>query len=160
MKPTLVLAAVVAAGLAHADDAPRPEGHDVLQRLVGTWTIEGREGRYTETCGWYHGERHVVCHTESRRQDGTISHSMSILAHVAGQGYVYTGIGADGRYETFRGGTFEDGVLEYNDATEGERVRIRIGPFTEPDRVPFRVHVSKDGKAWTEADAFNYRRLK
>jgi hypothetical protein len=160
MKSTLVLTALLAVGLARAEDTPPTEGHDLLQRLVGTWTIEGREDRYKETCGWYHGERHVVCHTESRRKDGTISHSMSILAHVAGQGYVYTGIGANGRYETYRGGTFEDGVLEYNDATGGEHVRIRMGPFTESDVVPFKVHVSKDGKAWTEADAFNYRRVK
>jgi hypothetical protein len=159
MRSTLVLAAFLAAGAVHAKDAARPEGHAALDPLIGTWTIEGRESTYRETCAWYHGEHHVVCNTESRRKDGSTSHGMSILAHVPGQGFVYTGIGAEGRYETYRGGTFSDGVLEYRDVTAGEHVRIRVGPFTDPKVVPFQVHVSKDGQAWVAADAFNYVRI-
>jgi hypothetical protein len=160
MKHAIALAALLLAVPAIAQEPARDPGYDALDGLVGRWTIAGREGKFLEVCDWYHGRRHMVCNTESTRDDGSTSHGMSILGFVPGEGYVYTGIGSRGRYETYRGGTFRDGILEYLDTAAAVRTRIRVGPFTDPDRVPFNVHTSKDGVAWEAADGFHYVRVK
>jgi len=156
----LLVALLVVAGSALAEEQARHEGYAPLEHLVGTWTIGGKEDSYRETCSWYHGKRHIVCETESKREDGSNSHSMSILSFVPGSGYVYTGIGSSGRYETYRGGTYNEGVLEYVDRTPAEITRIRVGPFTSADEIPFAVHTSTDGAAWTLADSFTYKKAK
>jgi hypothetical protein len=160
MKYALLLTALSFAFPSHGQDKTRDEGYKALDAFVGTWTIPGQESTYKETCGWYHGERHIVCNTELIRKDGSIGHSMSILSFVPDQGYVYTGIGSRGRYETHDNGTFRDGVLEYIDQANGETTRIRIGPFTDHKIVPFNVHTSKNGTDWELAESFNYTRVK
>lgn len=159
MKCMLLASAAMFASATFAQDAPRPEGYATLEGLVGRWTIAGKEDTYLETCDWYDGKRHVVCNTESKRKDGSISRGMSILSFVPGQGYVYTGIGNRGRYETYRGGTHDAGVIEYLDQADGTHVRIRIGPFNDRRVVPFNVHTSKDGVTWEPADSFDYVRV-
>jgi hypothetical protein len=150
----------VVAGPAVAKEPSRHEGYAPLEHLVGIWTIGGKEDSYRETCDWYHGKRHVVCETKSRQADGSVSHGMSILGFVPGSGYVYTGIGSSGRYETHSGGTYENGVLEYVDRTPAEITRIRVGPFTNKGEIPFVVHTSTDGAAWTVVDSFTYKQAK
>jgi hypothetical protein len=159
MRHTLFLAALLATFPSHGQDKARHEGYRALDSLIGTWTIPGQESTYKETCAWYHGERHVLCNTESKRKDGSIAHSMSILGFVPDQGYVYTGIGSRGRYETYEKGTFQNGILEYTEQANGETTRIRIGPFTNRTIVPFIVHTSKNGTDWELADSFNYTRV-
>ena len=139
MRHALLLAALLAAFPSHGQDKARHEGHEALGSFVGTWTIPGQEATYKETCAWYHGERHIVCNTESKGKDGALGHSMSILSFVPDHGYVYTGIGSRGRYETHEKGTFQNGVLEYTDQANGEITRIRIGPFTDRKIIPFAV---------------------
>jgi hypothetical protein len=156
----LPVALLALAGSALAEEQARHEGYAPLEHLVGTWTIVGKEDSYRETCGWYHGKRHIVCETESKRKDGSISHGMSILSFVPESGYVYTGIGSSGRYESYRGGTYNEGVLEYVNRTPAEITRIRVGPFTGKGEIPFAVHTSTDGAAWTLAESFSYRRAK
>jgi hypothetical protein len=160
MKHVLPLAALLMTSAALAQEKPRNAGYDPLDGIVGSWTIAGKEGTYLETCGWYDGKRHIICNTESKRKDGSTSHGMSILSFVPGQGYVYTGIGSGGRYETYRGGTYQNGVIEYLDQSGGAHTRIRIGPFGDKDTVPFNVHTSPDGIKWDQADSFNYIRVK
>jgi len=160
MKPVLALAPLLFALPALAQEPPRHEGYAALEGLVGSWTIAGREGEYLEVCDWYDGKRHIVCNTESKRKDGSTSRGMSILGFVPDQGYVYTGIGNRGRYETFRAGTYKDGIIEYRDQSAEGHTRIRIGPFTDRKLVPFNVHTSADGVKWDSADSFNYVRVK
>jgi hypothetical protein len=160
MKHALLLTAWLIALPSHGQDDVRHEGYKALDGFVGTWTIPGQESSYQETCAWYHGERHIVCNTESKRKDGSIGHSMSILSFVPDQGYVYTGIGSRGRYETHEKGTFQGGILEYIDQANGETTRIRIGPFADPRIIPFIVHTSRNGIDWTLAESFTYTRVK
>lgn len=160
MKHALLVTALLVAFPCHSQDKARHEGYEALEGLVGVWTIPGQETTYEETCAWYHGARHIVCNTESRREDGTIGHSMSVLGFVPDQGYVYTGIGSGGRYETHEKGTLRNGVLEYVDQTDGVATRIRIGPFTDRNIVPFNVHTSRNGADWQLAESFNYVRVK
>jgi len=84
---------------------------------------------------------------------------MSILSFIPDQGYVYAGIGNRGRYETYRGGTYNNGIIEYLERTADTHTRIRIGPFIDKKLVPFNVHSSKDGIKWEQADSFNYVRV-
>lgn len=160
MKYVCALGMLLLVGSAIAQELSRDAGYDVLEGLVGSWTIPGQEGKYLETCDWYHGRRHIVCNTESKRADGSTSHSMSILSLVPGQGYVYTGIGSRGRYEAHEGGTFKDGILEYVDRTPETTTRIRVGPFEDRKVVPFRVQTSSDGLKWDEVESFTYMRVK
>jgi len=160
MRRALLVTALLVALPSYGQGEARHEGYKVLDALVGTWTIPGQEATYRETCAWYHGERHIVCNTESQRKDGSISHSMSILGFVPGSGYVYTGIGSSGRYETHAKGTFRDGLLEYIDEENGETTRIRLGPFSDRNLLPFVVHTSRNGSDWTLAESFNYIRVK
>ena len=151
---------MVVAVSAQGQEQPRHAGYDPLGAFVGSWTIPGQESTYLEACAWYHGERHIVCHTTSKRKDGSTGNSMSILSFMADHGYVYTGIGSRGRYETHERGTFKDGILEYTDRIDGEITRIRIGFFTDRTVIPFVVHTSKNGSDWELADSFNYIRVK
>jgi hypothetical protein len=160
VKCALLLTVLLAAFPSQGQDKPRHEGYKVLEGFVGTWTIPGQESTFKETCAWYHGERHIVCNTESRRKDGSMGHSMSILSFVPDQGYVYTGIGSRGRYKTHEKGTVKDGVLEYTDRVDGETTRIRIGPFTDPRTLQFIVHKSRNGTDWELAESINYTRAK
>lgn len=160
MKLVLLLAAFFIPSPLFAQEPPRHDGYAPLERLVGSWTIAGREGTFWETCDWYDGRRHVVCNSESKRKDGSTSRGMSILSFVPEQGYVYTGIGNRGRYETYRGGTYKDGIIEYLDQSAGAHTRIRIGPFNDKKIVPFNVRSSKNGIEWEQADSFNYIRVK
>lgn len=160
MKHVLLLVALSIATASQSQDRSRHAGYDVLDAFVGTWTIPGQESTYRETCAWYHGERHIVCHTESKRQDDSIGYSMSILSFVPDQGYVYTGIGSRGRYEAYEKGTFRDGILEYTYHSGGETTRIRVGPFKDRDVIPFIVHTSRNGADWETAESFHYTRVK
>jgi hypothetical protein len=122
MKHALLLTALLVVCPSHGQDRARHEGYEALDGFVGTWTIPGQESTYQEVCAWYHGERHIICNTESKRKDGSIAHSMSILSFVPDHGYVYTGIGSRGRYETHEKGTFQNGILEYTDHARSEEV--------------------------------------
>lgn len=159
MKHALLFAALLISSPSFAQERPRHEGYAPLEGLVGRWTIAGQESTYLEVCDWYDGKRHIICNTESKRKDGSTSRSMSILSFVPDQGYVYTGIGSRGRYDTYRGGTYTHGVIEYSDSSAEPRTRIRIGPFRDKNTVPFSVHSSRDGVTWEQADSFSYVRV-
>ena len=142
--------------------AARPAEYLPLQNFVGRWTTAGRERAFEETCEWYHGGFHVVCHSVSKRADGSTGHGMSILSHVPDAGYVYSGIGSKGRYETFSMGRWQDGqfVFDSPGSEGGSPVtnRINIGPFTDQG-FEFVVSSSADGQSWTELGRTTYLRL-
>ena len=160
MKLLLLFTALLISLPSFAQEQPRHEGYAPLEGMVGSWTIAGREGTYLETCAWYDGRRHIICNTESTRKDGSISRGMSILSFIPEHGYVYTGIGNSGRYETYRAGTYNNGIIEYLDQSAGSHTRIRIGPFSDKKAVPFNVETSQDGTTWEQADSFEYVRVK
>jgi hypothetical protein len=164
--PLAIAAKLVVAALAATPattDPPRDPGYAPLENLIGEWTTVGSEDTFRETCEWYHGRFHVVCHSTRKREDGTMGHGMSILGFMPGAGYVYTGIGNRGRYETLEKGTFADGVLEYRSTAtdDGKTVvtRIRVGPAHD-GRMPFVVDTSTDGGAWSEPDTTMYVRIR
>ena len=165
LATTIAIAIGFPSGLAAQTAAPSPArdpGYDALENFVGKWTVKGKEDTFREDCDWYHGRFHVVCHSESTRADGSLGQGISILGFVPGEGYVYTGIGSRGRYETLARGTVSDAVLEYRSmAVEDGKptiTRIRIGPFAQAG-FPFVVHASTDdGKTWTHLETVEYIR--
>ena len=160
IKFAACLLIVLSAYSASAADEPEPApDYARLGMLIGRWTTEGNEKSFLEVCDWYHGKYHVVCHSERTRPDGSIGHGMSILSFVPDSGYVYTGIGSKGRYETLHGGTWSQGALTFNSTTsEGGKTvvtRIHIGPPTDKE-IPFVVDTSTDGGAWTRVETTTY----
>lgn len=140
----------------------RPPGYDRLSSLVGRWTLKGSEGKYLEVCRWFDGNFHIVCETENKRADGTVSRSISILGYLPDKNaYTYHGIGSRGRNETMSG-TFADGVFEFTSETidNGTTMisRVRMGPFLGPE-VPFVAESSTDRKTWVVDSTFTYVRL-
>jgi hypothetical protein len=151
-------------GLTQADEfvAARAPGYDRLGSLVGRWTIRGSEEKFTEVCRWYDGNFHIVCDTENKRADGTVSRGMSVLGYLPDSDtYTYLGIGSKGRNETMSG-SFANGVFEFTaeSVNEGKTVisRVRIGPISERE-VPFVAESSTDRVNWAIDATFTYVRL-
>lgn len=140
----------------------RAAGYEPLASFVGRWTLKGEEDSYLETCGWYEGGFHVVCHTENKRSDGSTGKGMSILGYLAdNDSYTYHGIGSKGRNETMNG-TIRSGVFEFNSESRENgkmvKARVRMGPFTGRE-VPFIAESSSDGAAWKVDATITYVKL-
>jgi hypothetical protein len=140
----------------------RTPGYDRLGSIVGRWTIKGREAQFVEVCRWYDGNFHIICETENKRADGTVSHGMSILGYLPDKDtYTYYGIGSTARNETMSG-TFADGVFEFvaEAIDNGKTVisRVRMGPFSDRE-VPFVAESSTDRVSWAVDTSFTYVRL-
>lgn len=167
MKSPFLLTCLLAATSAVAQGNPvaapdHAADYARLDPLVGRWTLKGKEQDFLETCEWYQGRFHVVCHSESKRKDGSKGIGISILSFVPGQGYVYTGIGSSGRYETLERGTFTDGKIVFTTTAKenGKSIatRISIGPPNDAG-FPFVVDTSSDGGSWTVVDSIEYVKL-
>lgn len=159
----LFLAVSTSAAAAPAEHPHPPAEYAPLEGFVGNWTTLGRESQFHEVCEWYAGKFHVICNARSKRPDGSTGHGMSILSFVPGGGYVYSGIGSNGRYETFSGGRWSEGtfIFESREAGNGASAinRIAIGPFTETGFL-FVVSTSEDGVSWAEVGRTTYLRLR
>jgi hypothetical protein len=89
---SVVLILTLQSGIAAAAESPR----ELLSMMVGTWTQEGREDTFTETCAWFHNRSHVVCNSESRRASGT-SRGVSVFSYSdEKQRFVYYHYGSSG----------------------------------------------------------------
>jgi len=141
----------------------RHPGYDKLQMFVGDWTIEGRESAYREKCDWFDGRFHVVCHTQSKRSDGTVGRGISILGYLPDEdAYTYHGIGSRGRNETMRG-TFEGTTFKAHGESRdgGKLVKSRVtatpaagGEFT------FRAETSTDDGPWIDEGTIKYKPMR
>ena len=162
MRFMALVATLVASSAIGVDAQPvaPSAGHARLAQLVGKWTLKGMEGRFRETCEWYEGRFHVVCHTENIRADGSIGRGMSILGYLpAEDAYTYHGIGARGRNVTQRG-RFRDGTFEFVTPAAGDApaIRIRLGPFGERGFPTVEEALAPDG-TWTRRSSGEYVKL-
>jgi hypothetical protein len=145
--------ALLAAPLAalQAPAPSRPAGYDRLQGLVGSWTLEGREKTFSETCDWHEGRFLVRCTSEIKRKDGSLVRGVSLLGYLPEEDtYTYFGFDSSGRNETLRG-KWVDGVLTYEGEARVEgrvvKSRVKVGPFGGPT-VDFVAESSTDGGPW------------
>jgi hypothetical protein len=164
-----VLVVLASASCALTPQAPIPTpalawgaGYEPLSSFIGRWTLKGDEDTYVETCGWYEGGFHIICHTENKRSDGSVGKGMSILGYLPDKdSYTYHGIGSKGRNETMIG-TFRGGIFEFNsEGRENGRVvkaRVRMGPFIGRE-IPFTAETSIDGAPWVMDATITYVRL-
>ena len=163
MRSTAALAAILmmsAAAVPAQEKSERAPGYDKLQMFVGTWTIEGREDRYRETCDWYEGRFMVVCNTEAKRRDGGVTKSMSFIGYLPEEDVVtYHGFDSRGRNETQRGG-FRGTIfwVEGEARDGGKKVKSRVtitprgdGTFT------LLSESSTEGGPWAADGAFQYK---
>lgn len=162
----VIFVLLLAGGVMAAETPQLPEQQEeykLLENFIGRWTTAGREGQFFETCEWYHGKFHVVCNSVSKRADGSKGHGMSILSYVTSVGYVYSGIGSNGRYEILDKGRWLEGKFVFDsrrtDVDVSVSKRISIGPFTS-EGFMFVVSTSEDGVSWSEMDRTVYLRLK
>lgn len=155
--------AVTAAPSPVAPPEPRPAGYDKLQMFVGRWTLEGREDRYLEQCDWFDGRFTVVCNTESKRRDGTVSRGMSVLGYLPEEDvYTYHGFNSSGRNETQRGGFRGTTFWVEGEARDGGKhvkSRVTITPKTDGN-FTLVGESSTEGAPWVTDGTFQYKRLR
>ena len=145
---------------ARATEPARPPGYDKLQMFVGTWTIEGREDRYRETCDWYEGRFMIVCNTEAKRRDGGVTKSMSLIGYLPEEDvYTYHGFNSSGRNETQRGGFRGTTFWVEGQARDGGKMvksRVTITPKTD-GTFTLLAESSTEGGPWTTDATFQYK---
>lgn len=134
------------------------KAREQLAFIVGTWTIEGMEKDFTETCSWYQNRSHVVCNSESTGPSG-VQTGVSVFSYSA----------RTGRYAYYHYGS--SGVFNAMDVFVGDRSLIAtaervVGPDLVREQVTmarradgsydFREETSKNGGPWQLSTSFHY----
>ncbi|MEX2148576.1 MAG: hypothetical protein WD793_00035, partial [Steroidobacteraceae bacterium] len=131
-----------------------------LAFFEGTWTVQGQETTYRETCTWSESRRFLICKAEDK-ESGSSNWSMSIFGYSAEkQAYTHTLFGSSGNIRSIHG--WHDGTLwtftgETQVGGNTKRMQVTIRP-TKKGFV-FRQDVSTNGSAWKQAAEFSYVRL-
>ena len=152
----LVLSAVALSWNAMATTDPRAE----LDFFHGTWTVQGQEATYNETCAWLPGKGFLACNAEDRSEKEP-SFSMSVFGYSGIDGlYTYTGFDGSGSQRVLRGSHL-DGVWQFFGSSERgpnwRRWQVTIKPTKAG--FSFRQEVSDRGGPWTETVRIEYVRL-
>jgi hypothetical protein len=128
-----------------------------LAFFEGTWTVQGQEETYRETCTWFESRRFLICKAEDK-EGGTPTWSMSIFGYSAErQAYTHTLFGASGGIRTIHG--WHDGKIwtftgETQQGINTKRTQVTITPTKRG--FTFRQDVSANGAAWAKAADFTY----
>jgi hypothetical protein len=143
---------------AFAADDPR----EALSFLEGTWTVEGREAAFTETCSWFHAKSHLVCDSESRRPPKT-SRGVSVFSYAEEKKrFLYYHYGSSGvavAMDVF----LRDGKLyataERENGADLTREQVTVTP--RPDgSFDFVEEISTNAGPWTVSTRVHYVRVK
>jgi hypothetical protein len=142
--------------LATADAAAREK----LAFIIGTWTIEGMEDTFTETCEWFHNRSHVVCNSEERSADG-VSKGVSVFSWSPRLGrhlyYHYGSSGAAHPMDVFIVDRTLRATHERRVGNDLIREQVLITP--RPDGgFDFLEETSTNGSPWTESVRLRYVR--
>lgn len=149
---------VLLAALPQANGADHPR--ERLDMIIGDWTIEGREGSFSEVCQWFHNRSHVVCNSESKSNSG-VSRGVSVFSYSeTKERFVYYHYGSSGVAEGMD--VFTDGrsLLATAERQAGsDLVREQVWMTPRPDGTfDFRIDVSKNGAPWETTTRFHYVR--
>lgn len=159
----IVAAAIlVAAGAAaSAQTTPAGDPRTRLSMLVGTWTIEGSESTYRETCDWLAPASFVVCRGEDTdpRDPGV---SLSILGYSPEeQAYTYTSFSGSGRTRSLRAWLYGDRwVFTGQGDRAGKSSRWQVSITPNAKGFHFRQETSVNGAPWATDVEIQYIRLK
>lgn len=144
--------------LVHAQGQEAP--YSKLAFFEGSWTVEGQEATYRETCSWFESRRFLICKAEDK-EAGTPTWSMSIFGHSAErQAYTHTLLGSSGSIRSIYG--WHDGKLwtfvgETQQGGNAKRMQVTITPTKKG--FTFRQDVSTNGAPWKKSAEFTYTRL-
>ncbi|HUR40869.1 MAG TPA: hypothetical protein VM240_06830 [Verrucomicrobiae bacterium] len=150
--------------LAPIASAQTPSPSDPRQKLsmfVGTWTVEGSEKTYRETCEWLTRESFVVCRAEDTNPKER-DVSLSIMGYSPEeQAYTYANFSGSGGSRTLRGWVHgEKWVFTGGRERDGTSARWQVTIIPNAKGFHFRQEVSENGAAWTTNFETRYVRLK
>ncbi len=128
-----------------------------LAFIVGSWTIDGNEKTYIETCDWIQGNHLQCMSTDS--EDGKARKSVSYITYSASEKvYVYYGLYSKGSTRTLRGSWIDDRfVFEGQQQTTEKLIKFRVTLKPNQDKIDFREERSINNGEWKETANFQYK---
>lgn len=158
-----LLTAAVAAQAEEKKAGPPKPGPEVkkLAYFAGTWISQGEikpnpmmpAGKFTsnDSCSWYKGEFHVVCHSKGSGPMGAMQ-GLGILGYNTEEKvYTYDGIDSSGHADHSRGTT--DGKTWNYTSEERMGGKVTYGRYVmsdlAPDSYSFKWEMSEDNKTWS-----------
>ncbi|WP_066554253.1 hypothetical protein [Croceicoccus bisphenolivorans] len=159
MRRLLLALAALLAIPANASAGVHPEAvENGMAFLVNDWTILGYEGKYRETCRWWHENSFVICETTDDTEDPA-QHSVSMFGwSEAGKHYTYYHYGQDGRSRSETCFANAEGGLTCLGGRTGEagliHTRSRIWPIA--GGAQFVAERSVNGSDWGETVRLQY----
>lgn len=147
---------------AQAEGAPKPgPEHQKLSRFIGKWTGSGEalpgpfgpggKMTWTESCEWFTGNFHVICHSESKGAMGDMK-GIGIIGYDAGaKRYTWFGVDSNG-WSSLSKGTFEGKTWSFlsEETVAGKTWKSRFTiEETGAASQKFRWELSEDGATWT-----------
>lgn len=165
MKPVLYCVLLVALSfVAPTDSAQSNSQGDPRHKLsmfVGTWTVEGSESTYRETCEWLTRESFVVCRAEDTNPKER-DVSLSIMGYSPEeQAYTYANFNGSGGSRTLRAWVQgEKWVFTGGRERMGKFARWQVTITPNVKGFHFRQDISENGAAWTTNFETQYIKLK
>ncbi len=165
MKPILfcffLLALALVAPIASAQTKSQGDPRQKLSMFVGTWTVEGSENTYRETCEWLTRESFVVCRAEDTNpKERDIS--LSIMGYSPeDQAYTYANFNGSGSSRTLYAWVHgEKWVFTGARDRPAKFARWQVTITPNARGFHFRQEVSVNGAAWATNYETQYIRLK
>lgn len=155
LTSTLLCTLAALCPTALAGTSPR----DALEFFNDSWTVEGQEAAFVETCEWLPGRGFVACHADDRTE-ATPSYSMSVFGYSDADGhYTYSGFGGSGTQRVLSG-FLNDGVWHFQGQSgrgpNWRRWQVTLTPTARGFH--FREEVSDRSGPWREVASFEYLR--
>jgi uncharacterized protein DUF1579 len=157
------LAFVTGASLAQAPPSPPKPGPEQqrMARFAGKWTGKaemkpspfgpGGPMAWTESCDWFAGGFHIVCHSEGKGPQGEMK-GLSIMGYDAEKkAYTFMGVDNSG-WADYATGALNDKVWTFTSSgSVGGKPYHGRWTITEvsPTKQTFAWEMSEDGKTWT-----------
>lgn len=160
---TAVVAVLCGTGLTAQDsgsDVRRQaaEARERLGFLVGTWTVEGMEDKWTEICEWYQNRSHIVCNSEIATPSGLL-YGVSVFSYSERKQryayYHYASSGVANEMDVF----IDNGSLlaTYERQIGADLVREQVTMVPRGDGTyDFREDTSTNGGPWKTGTSIHY----
>jgi len=131
-----------------------------LEFIRGSWTIDGSEKTYIETCDWIPGN-HLQC-LATDNEEGNANSSISYLTYSAAEKiYIYYGLHSGGTTRTLRGNWIDDKfILEGQKQTSEKLTKYRVMLKPNQGKVDFLEERSINNGEWKEVANFQYKPAK
>lgn len=128
-----------------------------LAFIAGTWTIDGSEKTYIETCDWIQGNHLQCLSTDS--EDSNVRKSVSYFTYSASEKvYVYYGLYSRGSTRTLRGNWIDDRfIFEGQQQTPEKLIKFRVTMKPNNDKIDFIEERSINNGEWKETANFQYK---